>query len=147
MKDKYTHLHEQGKATMLFRKKVEPVFKAARCTYDVICEHSSGCSYFLVSFRNLLYPDTKYRNHATEIARDLPLGEFDAVVMVSGDGVAHEVLNGLAQHQNPRAALRTPIAPIPAGSGNGLSLNLLGLEVRLPFEEYDLQGSRSFRKA
>jgi hypothetical protein len=28
-------------------------------------------------------------------------------------------------------ALKIPIVPIPAGSGNGLSLNLLGIEVRV----------------
>lgn len=38
------------------------------------------------------------------------------------------VLNGFAHHEHPVRALAIPIAPIPTGSGNGLSLNLLGLE-------------------
>jgi sphingosine kinase len=41
----------------------------------------------------------------------------------------HEVYNGMAEHKTPRKAFRIPIAPIPAGSGNGLSLNILGLKV------------------
>jgi hypothetical protein len=71
--------------------------------------------------------DTTHRNHAQEIAQALPL-VYDAVVCVSGDGLLHEVYNGLAQHATPTRALRTPLAPVPAGSGNGTILNLLGLE-------------------
>ena len=41
----------------------------------------------------------------------------------------HEVLNGLAHHADPIKAFAIPVAPIPTGSGNGLSINLLGIEV------------------
>lgn len=61
-----------------------------------------------------------------EIAQNLEL-TYDALVVISGDGLVHEVLNGLAKHATPEKAFRIPIAPIPAGSGNGLSLNILGL--------------------
>lgn len=61
-----------------------------------------------------------------EIAQHMPL-TYDALVIVSGDGLVHEVMNGLAKHASPDKAFCTPIAPIPAGSGNGLSLNILGL--------------------
>jgi sphingosine kinase len=74
------------------------------------------------------HADTTHRNHAYEIAKDLSL-EYDAVVALSGDGVIHEVINGLADHERPTDALAIPIVPIPTGSGNGLSLNLLGKEV------------------
>lgn len=45
--------------------------------------------------------------------------------------MAHEVFNGFATHkEDPMRALESlPIVPVPAGSGNGLSLNLNGLEV------------------
>ena len=62
------------------------------------------------------------------MVKGLSLGDFDAIVTVSGDGLIHEVLNGLAQHEDPLTALGIPLAPIPAGSGNGLSLNLIGIE-------------------
>lgn len=55
--------------------------------------------------------------------------EYDALVSVSGDGLIHEVMNGFAQHPQSAEAFRIPIAPIPTGSGNGTSLNLLGIEV------------------
>ncbi|PSR74126.1 hypothetical protein PHLCEN_2v10082 [Hermanssonia centrifuga] len=47
---------------------------------------------------------------------------------MSGDGLIHEVLNGFAKHADPIRAFRTPVAPIPTGSGNGTALNLLGLQ-------------------
>ncbi|KAH7905619.1 ATP-NAD kinase-like domain-containing protein [Hygrophoropsis aurantiaca] len=96
-----------GKAGSVFTHKVEPMLTAAGCTLDVTY--------------------TSYANHALEIARDLKL-KYDAVVLVSGDGLIHEVLNGFAQHEQPEKAFCVPIAPIPAGSGNALSLNLLGYE-------------------
>lgn len=53
------------------------------------------------------------------------------MVTVSGDGLVHEVLNGFAEHADPLRALSIPVAPIPTGSGNGLSLNILGAEVSI----------------
>ncbi|KAH8107107.1 ATP-NAD kinase-like domain-containing protein [Cristinia sonorae] len=97
-----------GKAPLLFKRKVEPLFRAARCELDITY--------------------TTRRNHAADLMQDIPLGTYDAVVVISGDGLIHEVLNGFAQHKNPLAAFRIPVAPIPAGSGNALALNLLGLE-------------------
>jgi hypothetical protein len=38
-------------------------------------------------------------------------------------------MNGFANHKDARRAFAIPIAPIPTGSGNALSLNLLGFEV------------------
>lgn len=75
------------------------------------------------------FTDTTHNGHAYDIAKELPL-TYDAIVTVSGDGLIHEVMNGFAHHENPRKAFAIPIAPIPTGSGNGLALNLLGIEVR-----------------
>jgi len=97
-----------GKAVHYLKKKVEPLFRAARCVTDITY--------------------TTHAKHATEIVKDLPLDKYDAIITMSGDGLIHEVLNGLAAHTNPLTALSTPIAPIPTGSGNGLALNLLGIE-------------------
>jgi sphingosine kinase len=73
--------------------------------------------------------DTEYVGHASKVASQIPLDDYDAVVSVSGDGTLHELINGFAQHKEPMRAFRIPIAPIPAGSGNAESLNLLGVEV------------------
>lgn len=97
----------RGQACSIFTDKVEPILSAAGCILDVTY--------------------TTHPNHAMEIAQDLSL-DTDTVVVVSGDGLIHEVLNGLSKHGQPDKAFCVPIAPIPAGSGNGLSLNLLGLQ-------------------
>jgi sphingosine kinase len=60
------------------------------------------------------------------------LDDYDAVVAISGDGTLHELVNGFAQHKEPMRAFKMPIAVIPAGSGNGMSLNLMGADVRVP---------------
>ena len=59
----------------------------------------------------------------------LSLDQFDAVVVMSGDGLIHEVLNGYANHADPSKAFRMPISPIPTGSGNALAINLIGISV------------------
>ncbi|KAL4067981.1 ATP-NAD kinase-like domain-containing protein [Scleroderma yunnanense] len=97
----------QGKANTIYENKVEPILRAAGCTLDVT--------------------RTTHTNHAVELAEDLSL-DYDALVIVSGDGLIHEVLNGFLNHAQSEKAFCIPIAPIPAGSGNGLSLNLLGLQ-------------------
>jgi sphingosine kinase len=97
----------KGKGRALYLSKVEPVLLAAGCTLDVTY--------------------TTHGGHAIEIAREMKLG-YDALVVVSGDGLIHEVLNGMDQHEHRDEAFCIPIAPIPTGSGNGMSLNLLGLQ-------------------
>ncbi|KAG1831704.1 ATP-NAD kinase-like domain-containing protein [Suillus variegatus] len=97
----------KGKARASYVTKVEPIFLAAGCTLDVTY--------------------TTHGGHAIEIAREMKLG-YDALVVVSGDGLIHEVLNGINQHEHRDQAFCIPIAPIPTGSGNGMSLNLLGLQ-------------------
>ncbi|RDX56689.1 hypothetical protein OH76DRAFT_1395809 [Lentinus brumalis] len=97
-----------GKAVAQYRKKIEPIFNAAKCKVDVTF--------------------TTRGKHAQEIVEKLPLDGFDAIVVMSGDGLVHEVINGYAAHAEPAKAFRIPISPIPTGSGNGLAINLLGLE-------------------
>ncbi|KAJ7895950.1 ATP-NAD kinase-like domain-containing protein [Mycena olivaceomarginata] len=64
--------------------------------------------------------------NAANIARNVDLGAYDAVVPVSGDGIVNELINGLTSRPDALSALRIPIAPIPAGSGNALSVNIMG---------------------
>lgn len=81
----------------------------------------ASCSFRLV--------DTEYVGHASKVVSEISLDDYDAVLSVSGDGTLHELINGFAQHKEPMRAFRMPIAPIPAGSGNAGSINLLGVKV------------------
>ncbi|KAI1302144.1 sphinganine kinase lcb4 [Mortierella claussenii] len=96
----------QGHAKRMWEQTAEPLFKAAKCTYD------------------LTY--TTHRYHAKEIAKDLDIRAFDGIVSVSGDGVIHEVINGLMERPDAIIAHKLPLGAIPGGSGNALSYSLLG---------------------
>ncbi|KAJ7469651.1 ATP-NAD kinase-like domain-containing protein, partial [Mycena latifolia] len=99
----------RGKAERLWKKTVEPIFAAAGCSVDVLYTGLAGSP-----------------TNAAVISRNVDLAEYDALVAVSGDGISNELINGLASRPDALSALRMPIAPIPAGSGNALSVNVLG---------------------
>nr|GAT52771.1 predicted protein [Mycena chlorophos] len=101
----------QGQAKALWQEKVEPILAAAGCAVDV---QYTG-------------PINSPTNAAT-VAHNLDVLQYDALVPLSGDGIVSELLNGLATRPDARTALQIPIAPIPAGSGNALAVNLLGPE-------------------
>ncbi|KAL0782028.1 hypothetical protein CaCOL14_003362 [Colletotrichum acutatum] len=96
-----------GGAEKKWRVDVEPLFKAARMPMDV--EH------------------TTYSGQALEIAREVDVDAFDTIVTCSGDGLAHEVFNGLGQRPDASQALhKVAVSHIPCGSGNAMSCNLYG---------------------
>ncbi|KLO13544.1 hypothetical protein SCHPADRAFT_874023 [Schizopora paradoxa] len=97
-----------GKASEIFTSVVQPIFRAARSNCEVTY--------------------TERSKHAMDIAKTLPLDTYDAIVTLSGDGLIHEVFSGFAEHPESVKAFSTPICPVPTGSGNGTSLNLLGLK-------------------
>jgi sphingosine kinase len=96
-----------GTAAKLFEKSCRPILDAANCSLDVqVTEHSG---------------------HATEIAIELDLDAYDAIMCCSGDGVPHEVFNGLAKRYDGMKALKTmAVCQLPGGSGNGMCWNLTG---------------------
>ncbi|EMD00710.1 hypothetical protein BAUCODRAFT_180475 [Baudoinia panamericana UAMH 10762] len=99
----------KGQAQKIWTREVEPLFAAAKCEVDV--------------------EKTAYRGHATEIAEKIDPNQVDVVACASGDGLPHEVFNGLAKQTHPRRALRkVAVTQIPCGSGNAMSMNLNGTD-------------------
>lgn len=99
----------QGKALKYFLRDVEPIFAAARCHVDV--EH------------------TLHRGHAIDIAEKLDINAYDAIACCSGDGLPHEVFNGLGRKLNAVEALsKVAVVQLPCGTGNAMSLNLNGTD-------------------
>ena len=86
---------------------------------------------------------TTHFKHAQSIIQELPLDQFDAIVVMSGDGLIHEVLNGYAAHPECPKAFRIPLTPIPTGSGNGLAMNLYGSEVSRDAFDFDVACGRA----
>lgn len=95
-----------GIAVRSYETEAKLVFDAARCHQDV--------------------QYTEYQSHASDIVREMDINGYDCIVCVSGDGIVHEVINGLATRPDGKTALKTPIGMVPAGSGNALSACLLG---------------------
>ncbi|GLI73870.1 sphinganine kinase lcb4 [Penicillium ochrochloron] len=97
----------KGNAGNLYQKYAAPIFAAAHCQVDV--------------------QSTEYRGHAIEIAEQLDIDAYDAIVCCSGDGLPYEVFNGLGKRPNGREALaKMAVALLPCGSGNGLTWNCFG---------------------
>ncbi|MBW0491857.1 hypothetical protein O181_031572 [Austropuccinia psidii MF-1] len=96
-----------GQGQKIWSSIVEPILSASTAT-------------FTVNF-------TTHPGHATQIGQAIDLNQIDVVVCVSGDGIVHELINGLGRRQDAGLALRKlSLASIPAGSGNALSANHLG---------------------
>ncbi|KAF8319418.1 hypothetical protein DL93DRAFT_2178850 [Clavulina sp. PMI_390] len=100
----------KGQAKKIYETRVKPILDAARSIYDT--QH------------------TTHRFHAEEIAAALPLdtNPIDAILALSGDGLPHEIINGLASRKDAKLALRTPVVPVPTGSANGFNINLQGVK-------------------
>ncbi|XP_072501899.1 sphingosine kinase 1 isoform X1 [Notamacropus eugenii] len=93
-----------GKALHLFQNRVQPMLQEAG-----------------VSFKLRL---TERRNHARELVRDEDLSSWDALVVMSGDGLMHEVVNGLMERPDWETAIQKPLCSLPAGSGNALAASV-----------------------
>jgi diacylglycerol kinase family enzyme len=74
--------------------------------------------------KHLEYVETQYKDHCTNIAKDLDLNKYKALVTVSGDGLFHELINGLLTRSDWREACKIPIGFIPGGTSNALGKNL-----------------------
>ncbi|XP_070245216.1 sphingosine kinase 1 isoform X3 [Bos mutus] len=81
--------------------------------------------------RRLLHADahcralcTERRNHARELVRAEDLRRWDALVVMSGDGLIHEVVNGLMERPDWETAIQKPLCSLPAGSGNAVAASL-----------------------
>merc|ERR1711971_1251375 len=68
---------------------------------------------------------TTRANHAFDHVKQLDVNAYDGIVIVSGDGLVHEVFNALSQHPDAGQALTIPVGHIPGGSGNGLATSIL----------------------
>jgi sphingosine kinase len=96
-----------GGAEKIWEKEVKPIFEAARMPITVV--------------------RTAYSGEAVTLARDLNIEDYDIAIPCSGDGLPHEVFNGLAKRPDARRALsKIAVCHIPCGSGNAMSCNLYG---------------------
>ena len=99
----------KGSALKWYNRDIEPILAAARCSVSV--------------------ERTQFKGHAVEIAEKLDTDEFDVIACCSGDGLPHEVFNGLGKKPDAQIALsKVAVVQLPCGSGNAMSWNLNGTD-------------------
>jgi len=99
----------KGSAEKWYHRDAEPLLKAAQCSIDMV--------------------KTRHRGEAVDIAEKLNIQAFDVVASCSGDGLPHEVFNGLGKRPDAKKALsKLAVVNIPCGSGNAMSCNLNGTD-------------------
>lgn len=67
---------------------------------------------------------TTHKNHARDIIAQADLTKWRGVVVVSGDGLVHEVYNGLYAREDSTTSLGFPVGVVPAGTGNALFMSI-----------------------
>jgi len=93
---------------------------AARWTKSKPFLEKAGCTFTEVK--------TEYSGHARDYVQKLEASEllnYDGLVTVSGDGLPHEVINGLCLRSDWEEVKHIPLGPLPGGSGNAIVKNLL----------------------
>ncbi|XP_076619564.1 sphingosine kinase 2 isoform X2 [Colletes latitarsis] len=94
-----------GRGRETFQKRIHPILSEAERPYEV---HITKCP-----------------NYAREFVRTRDIYQWSGLLMVGGDGIVFEVVNGLFQRPDWEKALRElPLGVIPCGSGNGLAKSI-----------------------
>uniref|UniRef100_A0A8C6X872 Sphingosine kinase 2 n=1 Tax=Naja naja TaxID=35670 RepID=A0A8C6X872_NAJNA len=74
---------------------------------------------YLILCLSLSSPERQ--NHARELVQSISLDEWDGIVAISGDGLLHEVINGLMERPDWEEAVKMPLGILPCGSGNAVA--------------------------
>uniref|UniRef100_G3PCD5 sphingosine kinase n=1 Tax=Gasterosteus aculeatus TaxID=69293 RepID=G3PCD5_GASAC len=94
----------RGQAMQWCQTHILPMIREANISYNLI--------------------QTERQNHARELIREISLTDWDGIIIVSGDGLLHEVINGLMERPDWEQAIKTPVGILPCGSGNALAGSL-----------------------
>ncbi|XP_010167895.2 sphingosine kinase 1-like, partial [Antrostomus carolinensis] len=63
-------------------------------------------------------------HHAHEKVRDEDLSQWDTLVVMAGDGLLYEVVNGLMERPDWEDTMKKPLCILPGGSGNALAASI-----------------------
>lgn len=121
----------------------------------VIINPASGTKIAIKMFNELLKPsleknttdyellETQYAGHAKDVVQEKNLNEYSGLVIISGDGLIHEVFNGLyALPEWTNVMKNIPIGIMPGGSGNALNCSLLR-QLDQPFDGMNKLGTNA----
>ncbi|CAB1334400.1 unnamed protein product [Coregonus sp. 'balchen'] len=91
----------RGQAMQWCQTHILPMIREANISYNLI--------------------QTERQNHARELIKEISLPQWDGIIIVSGDGLLHEVINGLMERPDWELAIKIPVGILPCGSGNALA--------------------------
>ena len=76
---------------------------------------------------DIVIKHTEKRNHAFEIIKnELKIGQYDGIIAISGDGIIHEIVNGIMSRPDKDKFLKSiTLGFIPAGTSNALVTSIL----------------------
>ncbi|NWS73177.1 SPHK1 kinase, partial [Crotophaga sulcirostris] len=106
------------------------------CRALVLLNPQSGAGRALADFQAVVQPMlaeaeiattvfiTERPHHAHEKVRDEDLSQWDTLVVMSGDGLLYEVVNGLMERPDWADAMKKPLCILPGGSGNALAASI-----------------------
>eukprot|EP00117_Sycon_ciliatum_P031046 scpid57386/ scgid24356/ Sphingosine kinase 1 len=92
-------------AEKIMRTQVQPMLQAAGVQMEVVL--------------------SAHRGFVQEHAKSADFSGIDSILIVSGDGLVTEALNGIMSRTDFASVLQIPFAVIPAGSGNALAASVL----------------------
>ncbi|XP_033215848.1 sphingosine kinase 2-like isoform X2 [Belonocnema kinseyi] len=94
-----------GRGRETFQRRIHPILSEAEKPYEIHI--------------------TRYSNYARDFVRTKDIYQWSGLLMVGGDGIVFEVVNGIFQRPDwERAIKELPIGVIPCGSGNGLAKSI-----------------------
>lgn len=99
-------------ASKLFDRLIKPLIIISSLPYELMGKYL------------ILNLETTHSKHAVSIAHDLDLDKYSGIVSISGDGVFHEIINGLFTRPDWRNIIDIPLGIIGAGTANAMSQNL-----------------------
>ena len=94
-----------GKALQIWQKDLLPLLQEAGVSATLVITEKEG--------------------HATELVQSIAVEDWDGLIIVSGDGLLYEVINGIMLRPDRAHVLNSlPIGVVPGGSGNGIAATL-----------------------
>lgn len=94
-----------GKGEMLLNSVVLPMLADGGCSFEVV--------------------RSQEKDHVWHHIRAADLSSIDCIMIISGDGLLFEVVNGMMERADQEKAFQIPLAIIPSGSGNAVSASIL----------------------
>lgn len=134
-----------GKAKKIYEQECAPVLAMANCKTTVIETTHRFHATEIAQEMQFLVPkslDSQSKQSISDSSDDLDFLQgdntdgnsksdvaYDAIICCSGDGIPHEIINGLIdrpQGDGHEILKRIPLAQLPCGSGNSMAVSLHG---------------------